>query len=119
RLPSPRRCPMARSRWLSLCAAALVLAAPACVRTRHALAAEAGAVQIPLTDTSIRGPQNAPVTIVEFSDFQCPYCAQAKGLVDQVLATYPKDVNFAYKNFPLPMHPNADPAARAALAAGK
>ncbi len=88
------------------------------MQTRHAAAAEP-VRQIPLADTSIRGPQSAAVTIVEFSDFQCPYCAQAKGLVDQVLAAYPKDVRFAYKNFPLPMHPNADPAARAALAAGK
>jgi protein-disulfide isomerase len=39
--------------------------------------------------------------------------------VDQVLQAYPKDVNFIYKQYPLPMHPNADPAARAALAAGK
>ena len=96
----------------------LAVTAVACVQTRQAVAAEP-VRQIPLTETSIRGPQNAPVTIVEFSDFQCPYCGQAKGLVDQVLAAYPKDVRFAYKNFPLPMHPNADPAARAALAAGK
>ena len=39
--------------------------------------------------------------------------------MDQVLQAYPKDVNFVYKNYPLPMHPNADPAARAVLAAGK
>jgi protein-disulfide isomerase len=109
-----------RARWLSLCVTALALSAAACVQTRHAVAAEpGGAKQIPLDGTSIRGPQNAAVTIVEFSDFQCPYCAQAKVLVDQVLAAYPKDVNFAYKNFPLPMHANADPAARAALAAGR
>ena len=102
----------------SFCASVLAVTAVACVQTRQAVAAEP-VRQIPLTETSIRGPQNAPVTIVEFSDFQCPYCGQAKGLVDQVLAAYPKDVRFAYKNFPLPMHPNADPAARAALAAGK
>jgi protein-disulfide isomerase len=39
--------------------------------------------------------------------------------VDQVLQAYPKDVNFVFKNYPLPMHPNADPAARSVLAAGK
>ena len=75
--------------------------------------------QIPIEDSYVRGPRDAPVTIVEFSDFQCPYCAQAAGLVDQVLQAYPKDVNFVYKNYPLPMHPNAEPAARASLAAGK
>jgi protein-disulfide isomerase len=119
RLLSVRRDgPTPRSRWLPLCAAALLLSAHACVPTRYAAAAEARQ-QIPLANTSLRGPQDARVTIVEFSDFQCPYCAQARGLVDQVLAAYPKDVNFAYKNLPLPMHPNAEPAARAALAAGK
>jgi len=55
---------------------------------------------------------------VEFSDFQCPFCAQASGLIEQVLKAYPKDVKFVYKNFPLPFHQNAMPAAKAAVAAG-
>src|SRR5262249_49193910 len=60
------------------------------------------------------------VTIVEFSDFQCPFCAQSKDLVDQVLKAYPKDVNFVYKQFPLTtIHPFALGAAKAAVAAGK
>jgi protein-disulfide isomerase len=92
------------------------------MQTRGATAAESAAVQkhdIPLANAYVRGPKDTPVTIVEFSDFQCPYCAQAAALVDQILGAYPQNVNFVYKNFPLPMHPNADPAARAALAAGK
>jgi protein-disulfide isomerase len=65
----------------------------------------------------VRGPKHAKVTIVEFSDFQCPYCAAAKPVIDQVLAKYPKQVNLVYKQFPLPMHQMARPAAVAALAA--
>ena len=77
--------------------------------------------QLPVASSPVRGPKDAKVTIVEFADFQCPFCAQAQPLVDQVLQKYPKDVNYVYKQFPLPatMHPNALPAAKAALAAGK
>ncbi len=66
-----------------------------------------------------KGPENAPVTIVEFSDFQCPFCAQASKLVEQILDAYPNEVRFVYKNFPLPFHREAMPAAKAALAAGR
>ncbi|MBI3768316.1 MAG: thioredoxin domain-containing protein [Deltaproteobacteria bacterium] len=113
---------MTRTRWLLCCAIMVALSAPAYLLTRGAAAAEPITAQkheIPLANAYVRGPKDAPVTIVEFSDFQCPYCAQATALVDQVLKAYPQNVNFVYKNFPLPMHPNADPAARAALAAGK
>jgi protein-disulfide isomerase len=68
----------------------------------------------------IKGPKEAPVTIVEFSDYQCPFCAQADALIEEVLADYPNDVRFVYKQFPLTtIHPNAMPASKAALAAGK
>lgn len=76
--------------------------------------------EIPVGNSAVRGPKNAPVTITMFSDFQCPFCAQSTPVVDQVLAAYPNDVNFVMKQFPLrQIHPNADPAARAAIAAGK
>lgn len=75
---------------------------------------------IPLATSPARGPDNAKVTIVEFSDYQCPFCGQAEGLVKQVLETYPKDVRLVYKQFPLTsIHPQAMPAAKAALAAGR
>ena len=75
---------------------------------------------IPVAGNPVRGPKDAKVTIVEFSDFQCPFCAQSTALVDQVLKAYPKDVNFVYKQFPLTaIHPNAMPAAKAVVAAGK
>jgi protein-disulfide isomerase len=76
--------------------------------------------EIPVADSAVRGPKDAPVTIVMFSDFQCPFCSQAIGLVDEVLKSYPKDVKFVMKQFPLrQIHPNAEPAAEAAVAAGK
>jgi protein-disulfide isomerase len=74
---------------------------------------------IPVGNSYAKGPANAPVTIIEFSDFQCPFCAQAAGLVNQVLEAYPNDVRFVYKNYPLPFHKEAMPAAKAAIAAGK
>jgi len=75
---------------------------------------------IPVANNAVRGPKNAKVTIVEFSDFQCPFCGQSAPLVDQVMKQYPKDVNFVYKQFPLTqIHPFALGAAKAAVAAGK
>jgi protein-disulfide isomerase len=71
-------------------------------------------------ESPTKGPKDAKVTIVEFSDYQCPFCGQAEPLVDQVLAAYPKDVQRVYKQFPLTsIHPNALPASKAAVAAGK
>jgi protein-disulfide isomerase len=76
----------------------------------------------PLTvgDSPSKGPADAKVTIVEFSDYQCPFCSQAEPLIDQVMQAYPKDVKRVYKQFPLTsIHPNALPASKAAVAAGK
>jgi len=76
--------------------------------------------EIPVGNSAVRGPKDAPVTIVMFSDFQCPFCVQTTPVIDEVLKAYPNDVNFVMKQFPLrQIHPNADPAARAAIAAGK
>ena len=65
----------------------------------------------------ILGNPNAPVTIVEFSDFQCPFCARFHPVLRDVLKEYPGKVRIVIKNFPLPFHPNARPAAKLALAA--
>ena len=59
----------------------------------------------------VRGNEDAPVTLVEFSDFQCPFCRQGFDVVEQVLKKYPKEVRFAYMHFPLDIHPWAMPAA--------
>ncbi len=75
---------------------------------------------IAVEGAEMKGPKDAKVTIVKFSDYQCPFCAQSAPLVDQMLAAYPKDVNFVYKQFPLTsIHPQAMGASKAALSAGK
>jgi len=63
------------------------------------------------------GPADAKVTVVEFSDFQCPYCSRAATVVEQVKEKYGTRVRFVFRQFPLPMHENARGAAEAALAA--
>jgi protein-disulfide isomerase len=60
------------------------------------------------------GPADAKVTIVEYSDFQCPYCARAHSTIDQVMKEYKGKVRLVYKNFPLGFHKFAEPAAIAA-----
>src|SRR5262249_57176388 len=67
----------------------------------------------------IRGNVNAPVTIVEFSDFQCPFCARARPTVNQVRETYKDRVRVLFRNFPLQMHAQATKAAEAAGCAGE
>ncbi len=75
---------------------------------------------IPTAGSPARGPDTAKVTVVEFSDYQCPFCSQAETLVSQVLEAYPKDVRLVFKQFPLTsIHPQAMPASKAALAAGR
>lgn len=65
-----------------------------------------------------RGPEDAPVTIVEFSDYQCPYCKRAEPTVRRVLERYPEQVRFVYRHYPLDrIHPLARPAAEAAACA--
>jgi protein-disulfide isomerase len=61
-----------------------------------------------------KGPADAPIVIVEFSDFQCPFCQRANPTVDQVLKTYGDKIRFVYRHYPLPNHPDARPAAEAA-----
>jgi protein-disulfide isomerase len=70
-------------------------------------------------DGPARGPQDAPVTIIEFSDFQCPYCRRAEGTVKQLMDRYHDRVRFVYRHFPLEFHPRARPAAEAAACANE
>ncbi len=55
---------------------------------------------------------SGPINIVEYSDFQCPYCGKGYQVVQEVLKAYPGKVHFMFKNLPLPMHPLAMPAAK-------
>jgi len=63
------------------------------------------------------GPAGAPIEVIEFSDFQCPFCLRAYPTVKQVMSTYGNKVRFVYRHFPLQNHPNARPAAEAAACA--
>jgi protein-disulfide isomerase len=74
-------------------------------------------VEIPIQGAPERGPRSARITVVEFSDFECPYCAQARLQIGAVMKAYPKDMRLVYKQFPLSNHPHAELAAEAALAA--
>ena len=62
-------------------------------------------------------PNGALVTIVEYSDFQCPYCVRLTDSLKKVAEEYPDDVRIVFKHFPLPMHKQAKPASEAVLAA--
>jgi len=74
-------------------------------------------VVIPIDGAPFVGPKDARVTLVEFSDFQCPYCAQAVVKLNAVLKAYPSQVKLVFKQYPLDMHSQAALAAAAALAA--
>jgi len=64
------------------------------------------------------GPADAPVTIVEFSDFQCPFCGRAASTVKKIHERYPQQVRIVYRHLPLDqIHPNARPAAEASICA--
>ena len=68
-------------------------------------------------DAPVYGPKDAPVTLVEYSDFQCPFCARARPLLRQIADKYPDKVRLVFKHFPLSFHPAAGPAALASMAA--
>ncbi len=74
---------------------------------------------INIKGSPFKGPENAPVTLVIFTDFQCFYCAKAIELLDQVEQAYPDKVKIVFKNFPLSMHKFAMSAAIGGMAAHK
>lgn len=74
-------------------------------------------VSIDIGKSPILGKADAPVTIIEFSDFQCPYCGRGKDTMKEVAKAYPEQVKIVFKHLPLPFHPQAKPAARASIAA--
>lgn len=96
-------------------------------RSAEEIEAEAAAQEAARSETlaqaiagdPIRGNPEAPVTIVEYSDFQCPYCARGFETMEEVLEKYPEDVKFVFQHFPLDsIHPWARPAAIASECAG-
>jgi protein-disulfide isomerase len=104
-------------------------AAPACDHKGEAVACDhkAAAADDPAADPTIyrvdpgtspaRGPADAPVTLVLFSDFQCPFCKRVEPTIAALEKAYPGKLRVVWKNFPLPFHPAATPAARLAMVA--
>ncbi|MCG3174194.1 MAG: hypothetical protein GMKNLPBB_02421 [Myxococcota bacterium] len=82
----------------------------------RAPAVEVGCPDVP-AHTPTKGPANALVTIVEFSDFQCPFCSRVVPTLKKIQETYGDKVRIAFRHLPLDFHPNAAPAAEAAMAA--
>jgi protein-disulfide isomerase len=70
-------------------------------------------------DRPSKGPETAPIDMIEFSDFQCPYCESAFPTVNQVLSTYGDRIHFTYRHYPLAIHPRARPAAEASQCAAE
>ena len=87
-----------------------------------ALAAPAGPAlddspTIPVEGAPMLGPRGAPVTVVVFSDFQCPYCNRGRHIMADLVAAHPAQVRVVWRNLPLPRHAQAPAAAEAALEA--
>jgi len=88
--------------------------------SQPSVAADIQRVDVSTDDDPSIGPADAPVTVIEFSDFQCSYCrVWYQQVYQQLLASYPEKVRFVYRDLPLPMHPEAVPAAEAANCAGE
>jgi protein-disulfide isomerase len=73
--------------------------------------------KVELGGAPTRGPADAPITVVVFSDFECPFCKKVEGTIAELEKAYPGKIRIAWKNYPLPFHANARPAALLALAA--
>ena len=79
-------------------------------------------MQVPADNIPVRGNPSAPVKIIEFADYECPYCQQIQPALDRLAAEYKDKLAFSYKDVPLPIHANAQKAAEAkhcAAAQGK
>jgi protein-disulfide isomerase len=75
--------------------------------------------KVPIGDSHAKGPDTAKVTIVEWSEFQCPFCTRVLPTIEQLRKDYGDDLRVVFKHNPLPMHNRAMAAAQAAEAAGK
>ncbi len=77
------------------------------------------AIPVDLNNAPVKGDAGAPITMVIFSDFQCPFCKRVVPTLDEIMKAYPGKVKFAFRQNPLPMHKNAMSAAKASLAANE
>lgn len=76
-------------------------------------------VEISVDDDPSQGKEGAPITIIEFSDFQCPFCKRVRPTITQIMDTYKGKVHYVFRDFPLSFHKNAEKAAQAANCAGE
>ena len=76
-------------------------------------------IPVSVDDDPFLGPEDAPVTIVQFAEFQCTYCGRAKDVIQEVMDKYPGKIKMVYRDFPLSFHDRAIPAAIAANCAGE
>jgi protein-disulfide isomerase len=75
--------------------------------------------KVEIGKSPVRGPKKAPITVVLFSDFQCPFCSRVEPTIAELEKAYPGKIRVAWRDFPLEFHQNAKPAAMAARAAGE
>ena len=75
--------------------------------------------EVTLNDSQARGPKNASVALVEFADFECPFCRQMQPTIEKLLKDYNGRVALYFKDFPLSIHPHAEKASEAARCAGQ
>jgi len=88
-------------------------------KTPVRLSLEPPRAQVAAGNSPAKGAANAPIELIEFADFQCPYCRAVSPTVTKILNTYGDRIRFVYRNFPLDIHPDAKPAAEAAQCANE
>jgi protein-disulfide isomerase len=98
---------------------AAAAAAPPPAPAAAAAPTPAAKVDIELGGAPVKGPRTAPVTVVAFSDFECPFCSRAVPTLKQIEDTYKGKVKIAFKHLPLSFHQNAQAAAEASMAANE
>jgi len=100
------------SRVVECLGIAVAVSAAACAQQEERI--ELPSCYVPVRESPTRGPSSAWVTIVEFGDFECPYCGQVEATIQSVDAARPSKVRWVWKQFPLSFHPRAVPDAIAA-----
>lgn len=76
-------------------------------------------VSVDIGSSPVMGPDSAPITMIEFSDFQCPFCARSEPEIEAVMKKYKGKIKLVFKNLPLGFHPKARVAAYSAMSAGE
>lgn len=74
---------------------------------------------VDIAGSPYKGAENAPIVIIEWADFECPFCGRAAPLLDEKVKQFPGSIKLVFKNYPLASHKNSETAARAAVAAGQ